>query len=186
MKAGLALLVLPLLVTAASADERLPPQGSVLISGDFVVSLQRYSASGDSSDLTIVQVAPALDYLVGPGLTIGAQLGWAHISAGAGSFSNSADAYEALGRVGYLAEIGPGVLVWPRAGLGYEHGYADITPLAGSTSEIDRLVLQVTLPLLYSPLPHLYLGIGPTFQTDLVASSSSANTSRVTAFGAQS
>jgi hypothetical protein len=110
MISRLALAVLLLVPAAALAEDAppLPSEHSVLIGGDFSIALQHYWAGGSSNTLTILELAPALDVLVTPRLTVGARLAFVHTDRS----GHGDEGWSAVPRIGWLAQLGPKVMIW--------------------------------------------------------------------------
>jgi hypothetical protein len=185
MKTTLALLV-PLLLLPAAARADVPTEHSVLLSGDFAVSFQHISSSeSNSSSIDLLRLAPTFDWVAVKSLTIGAWLVWEHLSEG----NTSADDYGIIPRVGWMAELGPNVFIWPRLGIGYLHGLPDVVNLAISTSagSVNRVQLDIDVPIVFEPVAHFFVGVGPLLRVDLSSSASSGSfsgdASKLTAFG---
>jgi hypothetical protein len=183
---ALALLALPCLLLAASARADVPAPRSVILTGDFTVSYQRFSSSAEnSSSITILQLAPEADWVLPSNVTVGGKLMFTHLEEG----SKSYDAYGLVGQVGYMAAVGPNLAIWPRGGFGYEKGFLEFGPLAASIP-VKAFFLEASLMILYSPVPHFFVGLGPVFSHQFTASVESNGVSndvdKVTMFGLQS
>ena len=180
-------LLLPVVLLAAGAARAdIPAEHDVIFAGDFGLSYQHFTSSQGDGSIDLIRLAPSFDWVATKGLTIGAWLVYEHLSS---TGSNSADDYGIIPRVGYVAELGPSVFIWPRAGIGYLHGLPDLVnvPISSSIS-VNRVQLDIDLAILYSPVPHFFIGGGPLFRTDLSSSSDSSggvsiDTGKFTAFG---
>lgn len=175
-----------LLLAAGAARADIPAEHNVILAGDFGLSYQHFSSSAGDGSIDTFRIAPSFDWLATKGLTVGAWLVYEHLSS---TGSDSADDYGIIPRVGYVAELGPNVFIWPRFGIGYLHGLPDFVniPISSSIS-VNRVQLDVDLAILYSPAPHFFFGGGPLFRTDLSSSSDSSggisvDTGKFTAFG---
>ena len=177
-----------LLPASASAQEAGPNSmgqaGQIAIHGDFDLSLvyQTTSAAGDGEDpdsVTTIQLAPAADFFVTQGLSLGGQLIFVHSSSG----DSSLDGYGAAPRIGYFAALGPKVGIWPVVSLAYVHSSFDF----GDQDSADgyQVVLQAFAPLLFQPVDHFFIGMGPAFQTDLISKVEDEDADKDTAFGLQ-
>jgi hypothetical protein len=179
---------LALLPAAAAAQDAAPANtmgqpGQIAIHGDFQLAFAYQTGSApdgaeDPDSVTTIQLAPAADFFVTRGLSVGGQLVFVHTSSG----ETSLDGYGAAPRVGYFAALGPRVGVWPVVSIGYVRASID----SGDFDESGyQVVLQAFAPLLFQPADHFFLGIGPAFQTDLVSKVEDEDTTKETAFGLQ-
>jgi hypothetical protein len=181
---ALALLVLPAAAGAQDADpNRMGEAGQIAIHGDFQLSLvyQTASSPDDDEDLdsvTTIQLAPAADFFVTRGLSVGGQLLFAHSSQG----DASVDAYGAAPRIGYFAGLGPKVGIWPVVSIGYVRSSIDAGDFDASGYDV---ILQAYAPLLFQPADHFFIGMGPAFQTDLISKIDDEDGIKQTAFGLQ-
>jgi hypothetical protein len=182
----IALLLLAFASAPALAD--IPSEHDVILSGDFGLSYQHITSSqSGSGSIDILRVAPSFDVVVTRGLTLGAWLVYEHFSTG----DSSADDYGIIPRAGWIAQLGPSFFVWPRAGIGYIHGTADVfnIPTSSSSRSVNRVQLDVDVPFLYAPVPHFFLGGGPLLRLDLTSSVTSGGGTvsgdgeKLTAFG---
>jgi hypothetical protein len=174
------------LLVAGAARADIPVEHNVILAGDFGLSYQHFSSSQGDGSIDLFRLAPSFDWVATRGLTIGAWLVYEHLSA---TGSESADDYGIIPRVGYVAELGPNVFIWPRLGIGYLHGLPDFVniPISSSVS-VNRVQLDIDLAILYSPVPHFFIGGGPLFRTDLSSSADSGSgvsvdTGKFTTFG---
>jgi hypothetical protein len=123
---------------------------------------------GSSSGIGFV-IAPAADYFVLPGLSAGGQFVYEHLSTsvpapGGGSTSASGDGWGFAPRVGYNINFGNWISLWPRAFVEYSN--LSVSG-AGNSTGTQRWTLGVFAPVLFHPLRHFYLGLGPHVATDL-------------------
>ena len=138
------------------------------------------AAPGDGEDpdsVTSIELAPAADFFVAPGLSVGGQLLFTHTSQG----DTSLDGYGAAPRVGYFAGLGPKVGVWPVVSVGYVHVSIDAGDIGDASGY--QVILQAFVPLLFQPADHFFLGIGPAFQTDLISEVEDEDATKTTTFG---
>lgn len=127
---------------------------------------QSHSMGGDSS--TSIAIQPSLDYFVAPHVSVGGQVGIGHGSTGlsvAGSTINQTVIGVEI-RGGYELPLADTVSLWPRLGIGYNH--TSYSGGGGSDSSGYDLDLLVSVPVLWHPASHFFLGAGPAFTTQLV------------------
>jgi hypothetical protein len=130
--------------------------GQVAISSDFAIDFRH--ANGASR----LELAPAVDYFLAPQLSLGGQVVFAYASfKGGGSESTFG-----LGpRVGYNIPLAPMFSLYPRAGLSFSHNTA-----TGRTSS-NLLGIFLFAPFLFHPVPHFFLGLGPSIGGDFAGGS---------------
>ena len=167
-----------------TVDNPMGRQGQVAIQGDFQLSFAYQSTSaaeGDDPDsATTIQLAPAADFFVTPGLSLGGQLIFLRSSSGDSTLTG----YGAAPRVGYFIPLGPRAGLWPAASIAYVHSSADLGDLGDASGY--QVLFQVRAPILFQPADHFFLGIGPVFQTDLISKIEDEDADKDTAFGLQS
>jgi len=155
----------------------------------FGIVHESTTMNGPSSTRIVVQ--PSVDYFASPGLSIGAELGFDHLSIsypapgpGAGLATNGSTGGTTLSveaRVGYEVPIAETVSIWPRLGLGYAHTSTSYVYTASITGY--SVPLSFTVPFLWHPGSHFFLGAGPAFITQLVNRSEGMSGPRTTDYG---
>lgn len=186
MKAFLALALVSLPIAALADESSRPPTGSLIVTGDFALSVQSLSSSTSGSDgsLTWIRIAPSLDYVVGPGITIGGGLSYTHVDLGSDVIKPT-NQFGVVARGGYIAAIGEKFSLWPRLGLSYERGFEDFPGLSILASDdTERLSIKLDATLLYTPVPHFFIGLGPTFSADVLSKNDGKDNDKILAFGA--
>lgn len=184
------ILTLLLIPAAAGAQEAAAPgnpmgqAGQIAVRGDFQLSVVRQSTSvpGDGEDpdsTTTIQLAPAADFFVTRGLSVGGQLAFLYASFGDDS---SATGFGAAPRLGYFAALGPKLGIWPLVSVAYLRTSVDIADESASGYTVS---LQAFAPLLFQPADHFFIGMGPAFQTDLISKIEDEDADKDTAFGLQ-
>ena len=121
--------------------------GQVAISSDFKIDFEH--ANGGSA----LDLAPAVDYFLAPQLSLGGQVEFAYESHRGGG---SESAFGLGPRVGYNIPLHPMFSLYPRAGLSFTHHSA--TGQSGS----NLLGVFLLAPFLFHPVPHFFIGLGPT------------------------
>jgi hypothetical protein len=108
-----------------------------------------------------------VDYFVIDYLSVGGFLGLEYNSTPAGSST----AFSLGPRVGYNIPFSRRFSVWPKVGLSIGHTSQDIDDeLAGAVGEDESntsLQLNLFLPVMFHPVEHFFLGLGPAFDLDL-------------------
>ena len=181
----------------AAASPKFGAEGQLLLSIDlpfmnegpqFAIVHESSTMNGLSSTRIVVQ--PSVDYFVAPCLSIGAQLGIDHVSISipppppgvdAINASNGGTTLSVEARVGYAVPIADTISIWPRLGLGYTHTSTSYvyTPAVTGYS----VPLSLTVPFLWHPDSHFFVGGGPAFVTQLVNKSEGVSGPKTTDYG---
>lgn len=161
-------------ISASAAAEQTPPFGSrgqFVFGPDLTFDIRRTSYSesptGRTADSSLsLTIAPALDYFVLKNLSIGGQVYFTY--AKQGNLEGSAIGFGP--RVGYALAFNDWVTLWPRAGVSFTHTQTDDTRSFSGLEEISREAtsLQLSAPLLITPVSHFAIGVGPFATIDLL------------------
>jgi Autotransporter beta-domain len=113
------------------------------------------------------------DYFIIDHLSLGAALGYSHISinvpgGGNTTVSTSGDSFLFAPRVGYAFAFNNIVGIWPRAGFTYR------TLSSGDNSAHD-LALTLEVPFVFCVIPHVAFWGGPTLDIGLSGGASNTN-----------
>jgi hypothetical protein len=140
------------------------------------------STSMGGSSSTAIAIQPSLDYFVAPHISVGGQIGIAHGSAdiGAGYGSATVTAFGVEVRGGYQLALTDSVSLWPRLGIGYTHNSYSSGGMDASGYELD---LFVSVPVLWHPASHFFLGAGPALSTQLINKVESMDQGKTTDIG---
>jgi hypothetical protein len=126
--------------------------GQVSIAGDFSLGFA-WESEGETA---AVSLAPAVDYFFAPQLSLGGQILFEYGKNGPVSSTTIGLAP----RFGFNLPVGPMFTFYPRVGLSFTH----VTVSVNSMSASDTFVgLFVYAPFLFHPVPHFYIGFGPSF-----------------------
>jgi len=121
--------------------------GQVAIASDFSLFFSHFS---DTSHLSL---SPAVDYFLIPQLSVGGSVTFAYDSFKGGGHSTPFG----LGpRVGYNIPLTPMFSLFPRLALTYTHNTE-----TGEDSN-NLLGLFLFAPFLFHPVPHFFIGFGPS------------------------
>jgi hypothetical protein len=143
------------------------------ISSDAALSITHYSPG----DLTIITLAPAVDYFIIDNLSIGGFIGLDYATSGDASTTR----FSVGPRVGYNLFLSDLVSLWPKIGFSFattsskEGGATDNVTV--TTSSNSGIALNLFLPIMFHPAEHFFAGLGPFLDTDL------SGDDKVTAFG---
>jgi hypothetical protein len=168
----------------ALADGTFGGPGQLAVSGDMQFTVQGQSFSAPSGQIapgstTTVTLAPAADFFVVEGLSVGGQFIYAHASQTSGvpgTTNFSEDGFGIAPRVGYNFALGDTFSIWPKVFLEYET--TTISNGGGSASELS---VGMYVPVLVHPAKHFFLGLGPNVQTEL--STTGGNGTKETQYG---
>jgi hypothetical protein len=159
--------------------------GQIAISGDLQASFVHESQSlpgGAASppSTTVISIQPSLDYFVAPNVSVGGAIPITHGDFGSGN--GTLTGIGILARAGYNLHLAPLLSLWPQLEIGYVH--ESIDPGGGVASQSGYVVpLRIFAPLLIHPVAHLFVGIGPVFQTDLISKVGGQDSVKTTDFG---
>lgn len=200
--AGLLLVVLAAMASSAHADPDLGGQGNWILSADRLSPLFTYSKQTESDTNGSVSTTRSslsllwngnpqdfydiprlgVDYVVAPNITVGgnlfATLPMSSKQSGTGggqTVSQDDDKVSAFGfaaRAGYVAGLGPKLLLWARGGLGYAHVGTTIPNNGGGGNNdrynsLSQLGLNLEPQLVYSPGAHVGIMFGPVLDVPL-------------------
>jgi hypothetical protein len=146
-------------------------KGEKAISSDVGLSISNTKVSGVDGSSTIVVLRPALDYFVVDSLSVGGFVGVEYASAPGGSSSSIS-----IGpRVGYNVTLSDRLSLWPKIGFAIAHtsqtdnGATLPSGLTVGAGGDDNTSVQLNLfvPVMFHPVPHFFLGLGPALDQDL-------------------
>ncbi|HEY3496414.1 MAG TPA: hypothetical protein VGK73_17060, partial [Polyangiaceae bacterium] len=152
-------------VRADSPASLFSRRGNIAISSDAGLSLENTSVSGVDGSTTSLVLRPAVDYFVIDYLSVGGFLGLNYISAPGGS----ATVFSVGPRVGYDFPFSGRLSIWPKVGLSIASTNVDGDAIEGVDDDGGNTALQLNLfvPLMFHPVEHFFLGLGPAFDLDL-------------------
>jgi hypothetical protein len=156
-------------------------RGQIAISGELKFNVLHQSVSKGGGSYTTYEIEPSLDYFVAPNVSVGGL-----IDLRKDSFpSNSSMTTITIGaRAGYNVVLASAVSLWVRGGLSYGHYTVSSTGFPDQTGY--SIPLTIYAPLLWHPVPHLFLGVGPFFETDLIAKTGGQSVGKTTDVGLSS
>jgi len=181
---------------AAAAPAAMAGTGEFGSLGQFVVSVDlpfmnegpqlaivHESTSMGGSSATAIAIQPSLDYFVAPHVSLGAQIGIAHGSAGVSTPGFGDTTITTFGvevRGGYRLALNESFSLWSRLGIGYAHNSYSSGGMDASGYELD---LFVSVPVLWHPASHFFIGAGPALSTQLLNKLESQDQGKTTDIG---
>ncbi len=155
-------------------------RGQIVLSGDLQLNIIRQSQSMGGGSSTAFLIQPALDYFVSPNFSVGGFLGYGSASSGSGATASDDSAFIIGARAGYNVVLTNAVSLWVRGGFEYLHAS---TEFGGMSFSGYRIPFFIFAPVLWHPTSHFFIGAGPAFQTDLVASTEGMDAPKTTEVG---
>lgn len=145
--------------------------GQLAISSDAGFSLSNTSLSGADGSSTALVLRPAVDYFVVDNLSLGGFLGLDYNTAPGGSST----AMSIGPRIGYNLPFSERWSVWPKLGLSFASTSQKVDDVTLPTGEVvegrdetsTSLQLNIFAPVMFHPVEHFFLGLGPAFDLDL-------------------
>lgn len=157
------------------------PPGSTTTASFQFATVSKNGGSG-----TEFSVAPAADYFVIPNLSVGGNILFGVFNpaqAGSGP-STTATLFGIAPRVGYNISITDMISFWPKAYFAYTTFNASA---GGGSSGGNATAIGLFAPIVFVPVPHFFLGIGPNFSMQLSSNSTfSGSSGGVSASGSTS
>jgi hypothetical protein len=135
------------------------PGGGLGTVGEWVASVQSSNSGSEDFQLRIhsgggwgLHIRPALDTFIITNFSVGGVVGFGY---GGGNST-----FDVGGRAGYALSIVDQVAFWPTAGVYFSY-------TTGNHMSSNNTYLGIFAPFLYVPAPHVFIGIGPTFNQGL-------------------
>jgi hypothetical protein len=145
----------------------------LVVTTDTQASVQWGSAGAEP----LVLLAPTVDVFLGHGFSVGATLVYEHervvtddgaraVTIANGQVAESPETVDVNGlgiggRAGYAIPWGERATVWPVATVTYERTGFD-------ASGVNEVLIDAFAPLLFHPVPHAFVGLGPDFAVGFV------------------
>jgi hypothetical protein len=144
---------------ANSPSGRFGHQGQFALSSDEGINTSYSAREGD--DVFIYTLRPALDYFLIENVSLGVTAGLDYTSVG----DEHASVYSIGPRVGYNIPFKSMFSIWPRVGV----SYATTTTSSDFAEDDDdsHAQLNLSVPLMFHPLLHFFVGFGPALDADL-------------------
>jgi len=157
-----------LVALPAAAQDDGPPTAKfgashvLALSSDANLSFQHVSVSPGSVSSTTFVLRPAADFFVVDNFSLGGTVLAASASTSS-AMAGSGGTVTSFGigaRAGYNVRLGDRVSIWPKGGVSF------VTVSAAGSSD-SHVALGLSAPLLYHPVAHFLLGLGPDLNVDL-------------------
>jgi hypothetical protein len=167
---------LPQIGVARVAPPRFGLPGQVALSTDLRLSAIRSIATMGGGSSTDITLQPAADVFVASRLSVGAFLYWRLITS---SSAPDTTIYGAEPRIGYSLPLSDAISFWPRVGAGFIHARQ-------ADAYNYQIRVSVRAHVLWHATPHLFVGVGPVFQSDVISKSQGMDAGKLTLFGLSS
>jgi hypothetical protein len=144
------------------------------ISSDAGFELSNTNLSGQGGSTTTLTLRPAVDYFVIDSLSIGGFLGLDYTAPPGGSTT----AFSIGPRVGYNLRFSERFSVWPKIGFSFASTtekrdavtLPDGTRVDPTDTTNTSVQLNIFVPVMFHPVQHFFIGLGPAFDLDLSGS----------------
>lgn len=181
--------------SAAPTAEVFGGKGQFVPSGSLSFFKNSTSRPGASSTGNVnFTLAPSLGYFVMNNLLIGVNAAVQYVTLDSSSGSLSSTSVTLIGgglSAGYNISFTPKASLLPQLSFGVKSTSIDMPVSSSSTATASMLMtqLEIFVPILWHPVPHFFLGVGPIFRTDLTSSikenGQSQDYNKTTVFGLQ-
>ncbi len=131
----------------------------LVISQDMAFNLSFDFNGDDEADVLRLRLAPSADFFIQENLSIGAQayLDQAFVGDNREDVTNLG-----LGvRAGYNIPVTESASLWPKVGVSIERNDIPTDQNSGATGGDLAFVVDLSAPLLFHPVNHFFVGVGP-------------------------
>jgi opacity protein-like surface antigen len=154
-----------------TAVERFGEEGQKAISSDVGLSISNTTVSGVDGSSTVLVLRPALDVFVVDSVSVGGFVGVEYASSPGGS----SQSVSVGPRVGYDFFLSNRLSFWPKVGFAVartsqtDDGATLPSGVVVGDADEDNTSVQLNLfaPIMFHPVPHFFLGLGPALDQDL-------------------
>jgi hypothetical protein len=162
-------------VSASSPSGRFGLEGQKAVSSDAGLSISNISVNGADGSATTLVLRPAIDWFISDSLSLGGFVGVEYATAPGGSSS----AVSVGPRVGYNVPLAARVSLWPKAGVAIARTsqtddgatLPNGVVLGDEDDSNTSLQLNLFVPVMFHPVQHFFLGLGPALDQDLTGDS---------------
>jgi hypothetical protein len=136
------------------------------------LGFQYYSSTNNQGSGTVFSIAPAADYFVIQGLSIGAQVmvGVVSTSPPMGQKGTTTTLYGVAPQIGYNLALTDSISFWPKVFFAYAGSSESDNGLSQSAGTIGLFA-----PFLFHIATHFYAGVGPDVATQAFVNQSQGN-----------
>jgi hypothetical protein len=160
----------PSLTPSESTGLGAPEQ--LVVAGDFAFGFNHVADSGATS----LELAPAVDYFLFQDISVGGQVRFAYSKRDPGSSTS----FGIGPRAGYHLPISGTLSFYPRLGLYFRHVATTTKVGAVETSgSFNLFSVFVYAPVLFVPVQHLFIGLGPHLSYDLAGADKDTRTFQI-------
>lgn len=150
-------------VRSDSPSGRFGEKGQKAVSSDAGLSLSNTSISGVDGSTTSLVLRPAVDWFFTDSISLGGFVGVEYNSAPGGSST-----VISLGpRLGYNLPLAERLSIWPKLGFSLASTSIEDDTVAGDEESNTSVQLNLFAPLMFHPVQHFFLGLGPALDQDL-------------------
>jgi hypothetical protein len=150
-------------VRSSSPSGRFGLAGQKAVSSDAGLSLSNTSVSGVDGSTTTLILRPAVDWFFADSISLGGFVGVEYVSAPGGSSS-----VISIGpRIGYNLPVSERLSIWPKLGFSLANTDVEADEVDGDDGSNTSVQLNLFAPVMFHPVPHFFLGLGPAFDQDL-------------------
>ena len=151
-------------VRSDSPSGRFGEKGQKAVSSDAGLSLSNTSISGVDGSTTSLVLRPAVDWFFTDSISLGGFVGVEYNST-----QGSSSTVISLGpRLGYNLPLSERLSLWPKLGFSLASTSFEDDTIAGDDEESNTSVqLNLFAPLMFHPVQHFFLGLGPALDQDL-------------------
>jgi hypothetical protein len=150
-------------VRTDSPSGRFGEKGQKAVSSDAGLSISNTSVSGVDGSTTNLILRPAVDWFFTDSISFGGFVGVDYTSAPGGSST-----VISLGpRLGYNLPLSERLSLWPKLGFSLASTSIEDDSIAGDEESNTSVQLNLFAPLMFHPVQHFFLGLGPALDQDL-------------------
>jgi len=157
---------------AGGPSQRFGEKGQTAISSDAALSVDHTSINGFSGGTTTLELAPAADYFLARGISLGGFVALRYIKAG----PDHSTRFSVGPRIGFNWTFSDLLSLWPRLGFSFASTSGTVAvPISNntaieSTHSGSSVAINIFIPLMFHPAVHFFAGFGPFLDTDLSGS----------------
>jgi hypothetical protein len=170
--------------SAATPPASFGARGVLAIGSDASGTAYEELSTGTHS--TSVNLQPAVDYFVANHLSLGASLWFAYSSQEEPSARDHEFVYGIGPRVGYDLPLSEHFSLWPKLSGFVSHSsdtFENTAPASRTTDSGSNVEVELFVPVMFHPVPHFFVGIGPFAEAVLTGAGSAFLGGKITIGG---